>query len=157
MAVSAILFISLLNGQEFVTRLSQKYFDTATVESESRLLVERIQTDLAATETLSQPADGSWSLVGWHGDTVDYRLQDSNLVRAGEPLVGRGVRLLSFELTLDTAATSADVPWQPDEKDRSPSARGATVAVRISFTLFRKGKRIDIDTLYTLRRRAPGT
>lgn len=157
MAVSAILFISLLNGQEFVTRLSQKFFDTAIVESESRLLLERIEADLAGTDRVSRPADDRWSLIGWHGDTIDYLFVDSNLTRAGEHLVGRGVRLLGFDLTLDTAEISVGVPWRPDESDRRPSASQAISAIRISFTMSRKGKRIDIDTLCALRRRAPGT
>ncbi len=155
LAVSSILFISLLNGQEFVSRLSQKFFDTASLEAESRLLLEQVQRDVAEMEVLRQPEENRWILINRQGDTTDYRVEDSVLARNGESYLRAGIRLLEFALAFENIGAEYE-SWQP-EVSQQPTTIANRGMVRVTYTLSKQGKRVEIDTLCPLRERAPGT
>lgn len=154
LAVSSILFISLLNGQEFVSRLSQRFFDTASLETEARLLLDRIQRDVSGMDVLRQPDENRWLLIDQRGDTTDYRIEDSTLARNGESCLRKGIRLEEFSLAFEFLDADAE-SWQPDESQR-PTTETNSEMIRVTYTLSKLGKRVEIDTLCPLRKRAPG-
>lgn len=156
LAVNSILFILLLNGQEFVSGLAQRFFDTSVVESEARLLLEQIENDLARSVVLRQPEERHWLLVGSRGDTIDYRLKDSSLFREDIPLLRNGVHPEGFGLGIDTLGTLPQGDWA-DGGDDAYLRGTIQSAVRISFALSYKGKKIEVGALCPLRKRAPGT
>lgn len=155
LVVSSILFVALLNGQEFVSRLSQKFFDNAGLEAESRILLLRIEEDLSHTEMLLRSSEDRWILVQWDRDSVEYALDDSVLYRNREALLKKGAQPERFELSIGSASLQTQESWEPEERSNPVEKRPTTI--HISFTLSHKGKSLDIDTAYNLRKRAPGT
>ena len=156
-AVSSILFLLVMNGQEFVSKLSQKFFDMAVLESEARMVVAQLQNDLGNTEKIQRLNESGWLLIDWHGDTLDYHVADSSLIRNDQRVLKRGVNLLDFDLVSAATITSPMKDWLTIESTGRSDGIQVVRIVRISLAVEKKGERLDIETRCNLQKRAPGT
>lgn len=157
MAVSSILLIAVLNGQEFVTRLSQRFFDRAALVTEARIILEIVQFDLSQTEQVRHPSEEAWLLLGWMGDTVEYRYSDSSLFRDGRQVPRKDIRLSAFGFSVETSRGFAQREWPGESLSGREHSLHGSVLAHVGFELRHKDKSISAATVQRLSKRAPGT
>jgi len=154
LVISSIVLIVALNGQAFVDRLSQRFFRSVTLETEARLLLQSLESDLSSSESVAEQ-DGSWVLVRLHNENVRYRFADSALWRNGEKLVASGVVVSEFRLQADTLYVSQGRTRNGPETLVANSPPPATVRIRTEALLLYRGRSMDVTASETLKPRAP--